>query len=131
MVMRSIKPHTGKWNASKYKILSTLIWIDKPATCATIAHWSGIPAESVWKDMWRYHQFNYVRQVSDSRLYRYRIAAKGRRFVDLMKVLWLIDTNRFENEPREHRIEIRNKEIEEFKARLSALKKEKREISDT
>ena len=47
MVIRNIRPHTGKWNASKYKILSTLIWIDKPATCAKIAHWSGIPAESV------------------------------------------------------------------------------------
>jgi len=128
MVIRNIRPHTGKWNASKYKILSTLIWIDKPATCAKIAHWSGITAESVWRDMWRYHQINYVRQVDDSRPYRYRIATKGRRFVNLMKKLWLIDTTRLDNELREHRMFLKQKDIEEFRARLSAWKKKSREI---
>jgi hypothetical protein len=123
MIMRSIKTHTGKWNRSKYMILLTLILLGRPVTCKTIAHWSGIPAESVWRDIWRYHRFNYVRQVGSNRPYSYRIAAKGRRFVHLMKILCLIDTSRLEYELREHRIRLRQKDMEESKARLSALKK--------
>lgn len=128
MVIRNMRLHTGKWNASKYKILSTLIWIDKPATCATIAHWSELPAESVWRDIWRYHQLNYVRQVGDSRPHHYRIAAKGQRFLKKMKKLRLIDTNRLDNELREHRMFLQQKDMEEFRARLSAWKKERREF---
>lgn len=96
---------------------------------AKIAHWSGIPADSVWRDMWRYHQIIYVRQVEDSRPYHYRIAAKGQRFVNLMKKLRLIDTNRLDNELREHRMFLQQKDMEEFRARLSAWKKERREIA--
>jgi hypothetical protein len=103
MNRRIMKPHNGKWNASKYKILSTLILMDGPATCAFIAHWTGIPVKSVWKDIWRY---------------RYRITAKGRRFVSLMRVLWLIDTKRLDNELAEHYKKVRQREIEEFRARL-------------
>jgi len=39
-----------------------------------------------------------------------------------MKSLWLIDTNRLDNELTAHRIELRNKEIEVFKAKLAAFK---------
>ena len=104
MFMRNMRSHTGKWNASKYKILSTLIWIGKPATCAAISYCSGLPVKSVWRDIWRYHQFNYVRQVGYGRPYRYRIATKGRRFVRKMKALWLIDTNRLDDDLEEHRL---------------------------
>ena len=104
MVMRNMRAHTGKWNASKYKILATLVWIDKPATCAIVSHWSGLPVKSVWRDMWRYHQFNYVRLVGEGRPYRYRIAAKGMRFLEKMKALWLINTNRLDDELELHRL---------------------------
>jgi predicted transcriptional regulator len=118
MNRRIMKPHNGKWNASKYKILSTLILMDGPATCAFIAHWTGIPVKSVWKDIWRYHKVHYVRHVGNSRPYRYRITAKGRRFVSLMRVLWLIDAKRLDNELAEHYKKVRQREIEEFRARL-------------
>jgi len=103
MVMRNLRLHTGKWNASKYKILSTLIWIGKAATCAAISHWSGLPVKSIWRDIWRYHQLNYVRQVGYGRPYLYRITVKGRRFIKKMKELRLIDTNRLDDELEEHR----------------------------
>ena len=102
MVIRNMRTHAGKWNASKYKILTTLVRIGKPATCAEISHWSGVLVRSVWRDIWRYHQFNYVRQVGEGRPYHYRITAKGKRFLGKMKALWLIDTNRLDDELEEH-----------------------------
>jgi hypothetical protein len=51
MVIRNMRLHTGKWNASKYKILSTLIWLGKPASCAMISNWSEILVRSVWRDI--------------------------------------------------------------------------------
>ena len=104
MVLRTMRTHTGKWNASKYKILATLVWIGRPATCAMISHWSGLPLKSVWRDIWRYHRFKYVRTVSDIRHYCYRIAVKGKRFLTKMKELRLIDTNRLDDELEEHRL---------------------------
>ena len=112
MAMRIIRLHDGKWNVSKYKILVTLIAMDEFATCGEIAHWSDIPAKSVWKDMWRYRQVNYVRRVGNSRHYQHRITAKGRRFVDKMRILHLIDTNRIDNELNKHWIELKHKERE-------------------
>jgi len=112
MVMRMIRPHIGKWNVSKYKILTTLIALDKPAACGEIAYWSGIPVKSVWKDMWRYHQINYVRQVGNSRHYHYRITAKGCRFLEKMKILHLVDTNRIDNELKKHWLKLKHKERE-------------------
>ena len=117
MLLRIMRPHHGKWNASKYKILDTLIRLGRPVTCATITNWSGMPTTSVWRDIWRYRQFNYVRAVGDSRPYYYRITAKGRRFVRKMRELWLIDTRRLDDELRAHRIFMQQIDMEEFKAR--------------
>ena len=130
MILRIMRPHHGKWNASKYKILDTLIRLGRPARCATIADWSGMPTQSVWRDIWRYHQFNYVKVVGDSRPYYYRITAKGRRFVRKMRELWLIDTRRLDDELRVHRIFMQQIDMEEFKSRLAALIKRKQESSD-
>ena len=127
MILRKMRPHHGKWNASKYKILDTLIRLGRPATCATITNWSGMPTKSVWRNIWRYHQFNYVRVVGNSRPYYYRITAKGRRFVRKMRGLWLIDISRLDDELRAHRIFMEQIDMEEFKARLAALIKSERE----
>ena len=86
--------------------------MDEFATSGEIAHWSDIPAKSVWKDMWRYRQVNYVRRVGNSRHYQHRITAKGRRFVEKMRILHLIDTNRIDNELKQHWLEITQKERE-------------------
>ena len=131
MVIRTMRTHTGKWNASKYKILATLVWMRKPATCAMISHWSGIPRRSVWRDVWRYHQFKYVRIVGNSRPYRYRIALKGRRFLIKINMLRLIETGRLDNELAEHRLFLQQKDMDEFKARLANLIRRSRENGDT
>jgi len=104
MIIRNMRPHFGKWDASKYKILSTLVWIGKPAPCDKISHWSGVLVRSVWRDIWRYHQRNYVQQVNEGRPFLYRITWKGRRFLRKMKASQLIDTNRLDNELEEHRL---------------------------
>ena len=88
--------------------------MDEPAACAIIAYWTGMPAKSVRVDIWRYHQVHYVRHVGNNQPYRYRIAAKGWRFVNIMRVLRLIDMTRLDNELAAHRKEVRQREIEEF-----------------
>ena len=113
--MRFLHPparNDGKWNESKYKILMTLIALDKPATCGEIAYWSNIPAKSVWKDVWRYRKVNYVRKVGNNWHYQHRVTAKGRRFVGKMRILHLIDTNRIDNELKMHWIELEREEWE-------------------
>lgn len=112
MIMRIIRSQEGKWNASKCKILMTLIALNKPATCGEIAYWSGIPPKSVWSDMWRYRQFNYVRRVGIGMHYKHRITVKGRWFIKTMKRLHLIDTNRIDNELNNHWSELTNREGE-------------------
>ena len=112
MVMRIIRPHEGKWNASKYEILITLIALNKPTTCGEIAYRSGIPPKSVRSDMWRYRQFNYVRRVGIGMHYKHRITVKGRWFIKTMTRLHLIDTNRIDKEMNSHWSELTNREGE-------------------
>ena len=129
--MRPIKRHFGKWNLSKYKILMTLFVIGEPATCKQISYWSGIPVGSVWRDIWRYDQNEHVIRVGDRKPFRYKVGVKGKRFLQTMRTLHLIDTARFDRELKEHQELMKKRDMEEFWAKLKAEKRKHQEAGDT